>query len=263
MQLAVRAAAAGVGLTTYRTLASTNAEALAYARRGENGPLWITADIQTDGRGRRGRVWISEPGNLHASLLLTEPAPPGSAAQLSFVAALAVHDALAASAGALAPRLALKWPNDLLLDGAKLAGILIEGEGDRRFSVVIGIGINIRQHPAGTEFPATDLAAHGTVVTAAQVFAALSECMMDRLAQWGRGEGFAAIREDWLARAAGLGKPIRVRLPDTELTGRFGGLDATGRLLLETPDGKVAPVAAGDVFPLDSQPGTNRAADNR
>src|SRR6267378_2624975 len=101
----------GIGLIACDTVGSTNAEALAYARAGERGPLWVTARAQTAGRGRRGRVWVSEPGNLYATLLLTDPAPPERAAQLSFVAALAVHDAIARLAPALAPRLALKWPN--------------------------------------------------------------------------------------------------------------------------------------------------------
>src|ERR1700755_3340090 len=113
---------AGVRHVQYDTLGSTNAEALTRARAGETGPLWITARTQTAGRGRRGRTWVSESGNLHATPLLTAPAPPERPAQLSFVAALAVDDAVAACAPALAPRLALKWPNDVLLDGAKLAG---------------------------------------------------------------------------------------------------------------------------------------------
>ena len=142
MQLAPGAAAAGVGLISRDTVGSTNAEALALARAGERGPLWITARAQSAGRGRRGRTWVSEPGNLYASLLLTDPAPPERAAQLAFVAALAVHDAIAATAPALASELAFKWPNDVLLGGAKLAGILIEAEG-APLVVAIGIGVKI------------------------------------------------------------------------------------------------------------------------
>src|SRR5215470_5893582 len=110
MELAPEAAAAGVGLIACETVGSTNAEALARGRAGERGPLWITARTQTAGRGRRGRTWVSEPGNLFATLLLTDPAPPERAAQLSFVAALAVHDAILASAPSLALRVAFKWP---------------------------------------------------------------------------------------------------------------------------------------------------------
>src|SRR4029077_5586580 len=136
------------GLIACQTLGSTNAEALARARAGAGGPLWITARTQTAGRGRRGRTGVSDPGNLYATLLLTDPAPPERAAQLSFVAALATHDAIAACAPALIRRLALKWPNDILLDGAKVAGILIEAEGARPLLVAVGIGINCRHHPA-------------------------------------------------------------------------------------------------------------------
>ena len=142
MDLAPGAAAAGVGLISCDTVGSTNAEALAYARSGERGPLWITARAQSAGRGRRGRAWFSEPGNLYATLLLTDPAPPGRAAELSFVAALAVYDAIARLAPALTPRLALKWPNDVLCEGRKLAGILIEAEGTAPLVMAIGIGVN-------------------------------------------------------------------------------------------------------------------------
>src|SRR5262249_51996032 len=121
-------AAPGARLVSLDAVGSTNAEAFARARAGERGPLWITARRQTAGRGRRGRARVSEPGNLYASLLLTAPAPPQRAAELSLVAALALHDALAERAAMLGPRLALKWPNDVLCDGAKLAGILVEGE---------------------------------------------------------------------------------------------------------------------------------------
>ena len=259
MELAPRAVAAGVGLTVCEAVGSTNAEALARSRGGEAGPRWITARVQTAGRGRRGRDWVSTPGNLHASLLLTDPAPIERAAQVSFVAALAVHDALARVAPALRARLALKWPNDVLCDAAKCAGILIESEGCSRLSLVIGIGVNIRHHPAYTEYPATDIAASGTDVTAEVVFAALSETMLDRLIQWDHGNGFAAIRADWLARAAGRGGNIRVRLADAELTGRFTDLDECGRLLLTGADGSITTVAAGDVFPIAPAP----PADNR
>jgi BirA family transcriptional regulator, biotin operon repressor / biotin---[acetyl-CoA-carboxylase] ligase len=250
MELAPRAVAAGVGLTTYEAVSSTNAEALGYARRGERGPAWVTALTQSAGRGRRGRSWVSQPGNLYASLLLIDPAPAEHAAQLSFVTALAVHDALSACAPALRSELALKWPNDVLCGGAKLAGILIEGEGGKPLAVAVGIGINIRHHPGDTELPATDLAARGADLTAEQVFTELSGSMLDRLAQWDRGTGFPAIRADWLARAGGLGRDIRVRLQTTELVGRFTDLDASGRLLLTQADGTVTTVAAGDVFPL-------------
>ena len=250
MKLAPAAVDADVGLIACETLGSTNSEALARARAGETGPLWITARTQTAGRGRRGRTWVSEPGNLYASLLLTDPAPPERAAQLSFVAALAVHDAIAACAPARAARLAFKWPNDVLLDGSKLAGILIEAEGTRPLMVAVGIGVNCRHHPAATEFPASDLVAAGAAVTVEELFCALSDAMVDRLRQW--EEGFAGIRAAWLARAGGLGGELTARLGTRELTGRFEALDEAGRLLLRLPDGTRETIAAGEVFPVAS-----------
>src|SRR5690242_6581182 len=124
------------------TIGSTNAEALARARAGERGPLWITADSQTYGRGRSGRTWISRKGNLYATLLLGEPCAAAQSPQLAFVAGLALFDAVAQCAPELLSKVALKWPNDLLLSGAKLAGILIESENLPDFSVAIGIGVN-------------------------------------------------------------------------------------------------------------------------
>jgi len=240
--------ASGVALIACDTVASTNEEALRHARAGETGPLWVTARAQTAGRGRRGRAWVSEPGNLFATLLLTDPAPPERAAQLSFVAALAVHDAIVALAPPLARRLALKWPNDVLCAGDKLAGILIEAEGTRPLIVAVGIGVNCRHHPAASELPATDLATAGAAVTAEALFEALSGAMGRRLAEW--QDGFAATRAAWLARAGALGGELKVRLGGRELLGRFEAVDEAGRLVLRRPDGGRETIAAGEVFPV-------------
>lgn len=244
MQLDPAAEAAGARLITHDAIGSTNAEALRLARTGERGPLWVTAKSQTTGRGRRGRVWVSEPGNLYASVLLTDPASPERFPELSFVAALALHDAIGGRIPGLVSRLVLKWPNDLLIDRYKFAGILVEGEGA---SVVIGIGVNCVHHPDGTDHPATDLATAGVRATPEGLFAPLSAAMTARLNQWNRGAGFFAIRADWLARAAGLGKPIRVKVAEGEIEGQFEGIDDTGRLLLRRPDGVVESLATGDV----------------
>jgi BirA family transcriptional regulator, biotin operon repressor / biotin---[acetyl-CoA-carboxylase] ligase len=243
---------AGVRHIAYETLGSTNAEALALARAGERGPLWITAQSQSAGRGRRGNAWISPPGNLYATLLLTEPSAPEHAPQLSFVAALALHDAVAARASQLGPALKVKWPNDLLVGRAKLAGILVEGESDPVFTVAIGIGVNCATHPSDVAYPATDLASNGVLVTPDALMPQLAMSMQQRLAQWGGGQGFAAIRADWLKRAAGLGEVLRVRLSARELAGRFQGLDEAGRLLLAQDNG-VTTITAGEVFGIGSQ----------
>ena len=245
MLLDPAAAAAGARLIAHQAVDSTNAEGLRLARAGERGPLWIVARSQTAGRGRRGRRWVSEPGNLYASLVLSDPAPPDQAAELSFVAALALHDAVSGRIPGLAGRMALKWPNDLLIDRHKFAGILVEGEGR---AVVVGIGVNCTHHPAGTEFPATDLAAAGVRATPESLFSPLSAAMVARLVQWNRGADFAAIRSDWLTRAAGVGKAVRVAMPEGERTGRFESIDQAGRLRLRRDDGSVDTIAAGDVF---------------
>ena len=179
MHLHKSASATGASLISHDTLGSTNAEALSLARAGERGPLWITAARQTAGRGRRGNVWTSEPGNLHASLLLTDNAPAAHLPELCFVAALAVRDAVGAAAPSLSSRLRLKWPNDLLLDGAKLAGILIEAESvGGKTATVAGIGINCAHHPHDAGYPATDLSAHGRPVTPDALFRELSGAMV-------------------------------------------------------------------------------------
>jgi len=156
-----------------------------------------------------------------------------------------VYDAVALCAPDFG-RLKLKWPNDLLLDDKKVAGLLIESES-RPFAVAIGIGVNCRTHPAGTAYPATDLT--GADVAPLDLLSALATAMNHRLDQWGAGAGFASIRADWLARAAGLGGPIKVRLPERQLNGVFEGIDESGQLLLTT-DTTTQAIAAGEVFAL-------------
>jgi BirA family biotin operon repressor/biotin-[acetyl-CoA-carboxylase] ligase len=247
MQLHPRAVAAGVRLFAHEVLDSTSTEALRLARAGERGPFWVTARSQTAGRGRRGRVWVSQSGNLYASLLLEAPSPSLCAAQLSFVAALAVHDTMCDLTG-MDARLKLKWPNDLLCEGAKVGGILIEGEGPL---VVIGIGINCAHHPDATGYPSTSLSACGAAVSPDKIFEQLSARMQERMSHWNRGAGFAGTRIDWLARAFGLGEALSVAAGDRKLTGVFENLDETGRLVLRQADGQREPITAGEVFLLN------------
>jgi BirA family biotin operon repressor/biotin-[acetyl-CoA-carboxylase] ligase len=251
-----------VRLLVYDTIASTNDEGLARARLSEPGPVWITAARQTAGRGRRGRSFISEPGNLYATLLLTNACAANFAAELSFVAALALYDALATTAPELTFRLALKWPNDVLCDEKKLAGILIEGEflASGALATVVGIGVNCAHHPEGMAYRATDLAAAGAQVSPPALLRALSTTMLQRLHEWDQGRGFAATRRAWLARAFGLGNPIRIVLADRQLEGRFDGLDPAGRLILGSTDGSLVVVTAGDVFPISAAVNTAEPA---
>ncbi|TMJ04479.1 MAG: biotin--[acetyl-CoA-carboxylase] ligase [Alphaproteobacteria bacterium] len=249
MHLHPDAEAAGVRLAARDTLPSTNADALARARAGERGPVWIAAARQTAGRGRRGNVWTSEPGNLYASLLLTDAAAPARLPELCFVVALAARDSIVDVAPQLARKLKLKWPNDLLLDGAKLAGILIEAESaGGANAAAAGIGVNCAHHPDNLAYPATSLAAHGVTVSPGELLHALSRTMLLRVAHWDRGPGFAEIRSEWLAHAAGIGGDIRVRLADRELTGTFETLDSLGRLMLRLPGGALEAITVGEVF---------------
>ncbi len=249
------ASAGSIPVVAHELVNSTNAEALAVAAKGERGPLFIAAERQSAGRGRRGREWISESGNLYATLLIADPAPAFVSAQLCFVAALALHDAVLDGCAGLAPsRLKLKWPNDLLLDKKKAAGILIEGVGiaDRKIAVAIGFGVNCRHHPADTPYPAIDFAAAGFPLSPGDLLASLGVRWEQRIREWSRGEGFAATREAWLLRASGIGDAVEVRLPQETLSGIFESINEEGALLLRRPDGERIAVAAGDVFPLNT-----------
>ena len=245
--------AGGIPVVAFDSIGSTNAEAMERAADGEHGPLWIAAKTQTGGRGRRGRAWISEPGNLYASLLLTDPAPSAVLPGICFVAALALHDAVLDVTSGLAPAaLKLKWPNDLLLDGKKIAGILVEGisQGSTP-SAVIGFGVNCKHHPGGTEFPAANLVDAGFPVEPAALLAVLGEAMSVRLKDWNRGVNFAAISKAWMLRAAGVNEAIEVRLPDRTIGGTFEALDPDGSLILRRADGSRETIHVGDVFPLN------------
>jgi BirA family biotin operon repressor/biotin-[acetyl-CoA-carboxylase] ligase len=244
------AVAGGLPVAHFAEIGSTNAEALSRAALGA-AEQWVVADRQLAGRGRRGRQWISEPGNLYSTVLLYDPAPPALSPQICFVAALALHDAVLDLAPAVnAERLRLKWPNDVLLDGKKLVGILVEGAASGvRQAVVVGIGVNCTHHPGDAAYPATDLQSSGIAASPAKVFARLAERMMDRLAQWQHGKRFALTREAWLARAGGVGNEIEVRLPDRALRGTFDAIDEDGALVLGLGGGHSELIRAGDVFP--------------
>ncbi len=239
----------GYGRRVLGEVGSTNAEALRLAPELA-GPTWIFAERQLAGRGRRGREWRDPAGNFAASLVLRPGEAPGRAALRSFVAALALHDALSA----LAPGadLALKWPNDVLLNGGKLAGILLEGSstGERMTHLVIGIGVNLAAVPGPGEpgaVPPVSLEAGAGVQVA-------PEALLDHLAAaYARreaifaAEGFRPIRADWLARAARLGREITARTMHGETRGIFETVDAQGNLVLSTAGGRRA-IPAADVY---------------
>jgi BirA family biotin operon repressor/biotin-[acetyl-CoA-carboxylase] ligase len=257
-------ASTGTRLIDCETLGSTNAEALRLALGGDRGPLWIIARMQTHGRGRRGRHWVSPPGNLYASLLLADAGGPEHLAELCFVTALAIHDAVTRRLPQLMDRIAIKWPNDLLLSGLKFAGILIESDRvGERTAVVIGTGINCVSHPQDTEYPSTDLTSAGGLVSVNDLFAVLTLTMHERLAQWDRGAGFRTIRAEWLARAIGLGTEIQVRLPTRSLTGCFETVDQAGHLVLRMPDASIETIAAGEIFAFSDHVAIAAKSSNR
>jgi len=238
----------GTAKLHFETIDSTNAEARRRAASGQREPVWIAADTQTAGRGRRGRAWISPKGNVAATLLIAPGKPVAECAQLSFVAALAASDALAR----LAPGIdfTVKWPNDVLANGGKIAGILLESasSGGKPEWLAVGIGINLAAHPPDAEFPATSLMAQGAAPPAPD--AALTE-LAAAFAKWYEvwaARGFSPIRDAWLARAAFLGRRIRARLEHEEISGVFEGIDVTGALILREAADRVRRISAGEVF---------------
>jgi BirA family biotin operon repressor/biotin-[acetyl-CoA-carboxylase] ligase len=251
MSEAAPALPAGYRLRHHEAVGSSNDEAKTLARAGAPGGTLVWADRQTAGRGRRGRAWVSPPGNLYLSLLLRPDAPPPRIAQLSFVAALGLGEALGEMTGA-AFDWRCKWPNDLLVNGKKLAGILLESEtaaGGRADFVVIGIGVNLASAPGDAEYTATSLAAEGIAgISPAMLLAAFVRHFDSWLGRW-QASGFAPVREAWLKRAAGLGERVHVRLERTTLTGRFVDLDGDGALVLDAADGR-RKIAAGEIFPV-------------
>ncbi len=243
----------GYGLVRLEDVDSTNAEAVRRANAGEAGPLWICAAQQTLGRGRQGRDWVSEPGNLYASLLLRLPLTGKSVTGLSFVAALAAFDAADAALAGADPGgvLSLKWPNDLMLDRVKTSGILLEAVStgaDTPAAVTCGIGMNVSHHPNIADYETTDLHTHGAVMVPGDVFTHLSKAFVQWFAVWDMGEGFTSIRREWLERAAGIGEDVRVKLPGEELTGTFIGLDDDGAMILRDAAGGEHRILAGDLF---------------
>lgn len=255
-RLGPRSQASGARLVAFDDIGSTNAEALARARNGENGPLWLVTDLQTAGRGRRAREWVSPRGNLAASILEVMDVTPPVAATLGFAAGLALDAALRQVSveaalrvgGALDRDFALKWPNDVLAGREKLSGILLEAEAlPAGLAVVVGMGTNVVSAPEGTPYPATSLSALGIQVGAEDLFYALSEAWAEFRGIWDEGHGFGEIRRLWLQRAAGVGAPISVQTGSMAVTGIFETIDDTGCLIVTTDNGRRIPIAAGDV----------------
>jgi BirA family biotin operon repressor/biotin-[acetyl-CoA-carboxylase] ligase len=229
-------------INRHDVLTSTNDEARRLADRGAEHGTVVQAVQQTGGRGRQGRRWISPPGNAYVSVVLRPPGPEVRWPELGFVTALSVADAVDACAGTL--RASLKWPNDVLLDGAKVAGILMEGDGSG--AMIAGIGINVSHAPMDLPYPATALAWHAPADVDGTVAVLLAA--LDRWWTVWRHQGFIAVREAWLRRGPQPGQSLMVIEGARRRYGCFAGLDEDGALLLDTAEG-VRRIVAGDVVP--------------
>jgi BirA family biotin operon repressor/biotin-[acetyl-CoA-carboxylase] ligase len=236
-----------VRIEVFDALDSTNEEAKRRALAGEAGPLWIVARTQSAGRGRRGRAWTSQIGNLFTTGLFKLDASPARAAQLSFAAALAVGEVAASAVGAETVK--LKWPNDVLVEGRKVTGILLESGShpDGGLWLAVGVGINLVHHPEDSERPATNLSDHGGSLTPEDAVERLAQRFEHWRTVWAR-EGFAPLRDAWLARAWGLGERCTARLDGETIEGVFADLAEDGSLRLDLNDGRRRLVSAGDVF---------------
>ena len=247
-------------LIGFDTVGSTSSEAARAAEGGDAGDVWFAALKQTEGRGRRGRPWDTAHGNLAASLLIVPDADPAVTATLGFVAGVALSRALSEvlprgtvkidGADATDGLIALKWPNDVLADGAKLAGILLEARKrpNGELAVVIGFGVNVVAAPTGLPYPATSIAELGVEVSAEIIFAALSDCWVECYEAWDNGRGVAEILAQWRDSAAGIGSQVAVDRGGDIVRGIFETIDDAGRLIVRANDNQRVAITAGDVL---------------
>ncbi len=250
-----RAWPSGYDLVALDEVDSTSEEAKRRAGQGAPHGTVIWARRQSRGRGRRGRRWESPEGNLYLSLLLRPGVAPGVLGQLSFVAGVAVGEALQAALGDAAA-IAYKWPNDILVGDGKVAGILLEAVsegGAPAASVVVGIGVNVALRPGGLVQAAAALAEFVAPPPLEDLLGAIVADFDRWLGRW-RREGFAPVRQAWLARARGVGAAVTVRLAEECLSGTFAALDESGALVLDQADGSRRNIVAGEVF-LGPHPG--------
>lgn len=239
----------GYDLWAFDVLDSTNDQCRRMFEGGTPGNFWVVSAKQSSGKGRRGREWVSRQGNLFASLLYGIDCDLETASELSFVTAVAAREVVADILQDNIP-VTCKWPNDILVGGKKVAGILLEtaGQGSEKPShVIIGIGINVMNHPENPLYPATNLKKERCPKLELDlILSRLVHTMAYWISQW-KDHGFTPVRKAWKAHASGLGQEIIVRLPNEELKGRFVDLDKSGALILEFA-GERRHITAGDVF---------------
>lgn len=241
----------GVEARFYDACESTNLLARELATEAPSHPIWIVAGTQTSGRGRQGRKWVSESGNLYASLLFRPRLKPADLAALPFVISLAVRDSILRM-GVEEGLVKCKWPNDILVSGKKVSGILIEtcSEGSEDVGhVIVGIGINLLHHPQEAQFPATNLKTVSSKVTPPeQAISILASSVKEQLDAW-RIDDFETIRQNWQACAWGLGEKHRIRTSESDYEAQLLGLNTQGGLEVSLENGEKRTIYAADIFP--------------
>lgn len=249
-ELSAKTIVAGYSVNAFDTIGSTNAQALLDAQQGADTAQWYVTQDQRSGRGRRGREWSTQAGNLAASLLLIHDYTLETAATLSFVAGLSLIEAIETVLPHSATEFKLKWPNDVLADGAKLSGILLESAmlANGRKALVIGIGVNVLHCPEDMPYVVNSLKNCGYQYDASYLFKALAERFAHNFSLWNDGIGLDHIRTNWLRHAARLGETIRVQYGNETLQGVFTSIDSQGQLVLTLPQGRKQIISAGEIF---------------
>lgn len=263
--LPLNAVEAGYRVLGFDAIGSTNTEAMHAAMRGDSDKIWFAALQQTEGRGRRGRAWESPYGNLAASLMIVPEVDMSTLGSLGFVAGVALNQALHrilpqavlhtgldgadAAGGQAEKRIALKWPNDVLAEGNKLAGILLEAQkrADGKTAIVVGFGVNVVAAPHGLPYPATSLRDLGSPVNAQTVFEALADSWVEAYTVWNNGIGLPDILALWRENAAGLGAEVAVQRNADVVRGVFETIDDAGRLIVRDNEGHRIAITVGDV----------------
>ncbi|VEJ45388.1 biotin--[acetyl-CoA-carboxylase] ligase [Bartonella vinsonii] len=242
----------GYTVESYGSVDSTNLIAQQKAQAGHRGYLWVVAQEQSQGRARRARTWSSPRGNLYSSLLLIDDIVHQTAAQLGFVAGVSVVEAVkqfVKEGNHINSIVSLKWPNDILLGGAKSSGVLLEifKLPSQQYALVIGIGINVKYHYEDAPYPTSSLNNIGLSVKSEQLFTVLTECFSKNYLLWKQPRGGDIIREKWLSYSAHLGQHVKIVNDEKIIEGIFDGLDSDFNCVIKQTNGQQAIITAGDI----------------
>ncbi|MCZ2204298.1 biotin--[acetyl-CoA-carboxylase] ligase [Bartonella sp. A05] len=242
----------GYDVESYESVDSTNFVAQRKAKAGHHGYLWIVAEEQTQGRARRGRIWHSPKGNLYSSLLLVDNIIHQATVQLGFVAGISMVEAVKQfikDKKRARNIVGLKWPNDILLKGAKSSGILLELSDltPQKYALVIGIGMNIKHHYKDAPYPTSSMKNIGLDVDNKQLFRVLTKYFAENYLLWKQAGGSNIIRKKWLSYCAHLGQHIKIINGEEIIEGIFDGLDYDFNCIVKQTNGQKAIITAGDV----------------